>query len=161
MDLRAELLEAVSGADGPSEKLGRVCALLLDRMPTCDWAGYYVVDPSEPRMLVLGPFAGEPTEHVHIRFGEGVCGQAASALRTFIIDDVSAEPNYLSCSPAVKSEIVVPVFHEGRLIGELDLDSHQASGFSTGDSAMLGWLAELTAGTLAEFEALLREDGCS
>jgi GAF domain-containing protein len=161
MDLRTGLREVIAGTEPPSERLGRVCALLLEGMPACDWAGYYVVDPSEPGMLVLGPFAGEPTEHVRIRFGEGVCGQAAAALRTFIIDDVSAEPNYLSCSPAVRSEIVVPVFHEGRLIGELDLDSHQVSGFSTGDSAMLGWLAEQTAGTLAELAALLRGDGCS
>jgi L-methionine (R)-S-oxide reductase len=159
--LRDELMTAVSGQGSPTDRLDRICALLLEGMPSCQWAGFYVVDPSEPGMLVLGPFAGEPTEHVRIRFGEGVCGQAAAALRTFIIDDVAAEPNYLSCSPAVRSEIVVPVFHEGRLVGELDLDSHTPSGFSSGDGALLGWLAEQTGGAVAAFATLLMEGGNS
>jgi L-methionine (R)-S-oxide reductase len=152
---------AVSDQGSPSERLGRICALLLEGMPACQWAGFYVVDPSEPGMLVLGPYSGEPTEHVRIRFGEGVCGQAAAAQRTFIIDDVAAEPNYLSCSPAVRSEIVIPVFHEGRLVGELDLDSHTPSGFPSRDSALLEWLAEQTGGAVAAIALLLMEGGNS
>lgn len=147
--LRGELLRALSQGEDAARTLDRVCGVLIEGMPACHWAGWYLVDPAEPGMLVLGPFRGAPTEHVRIRFGEGVCGQAAAALRTFLIDDVSTEPNYLSCSPAVRSEIVVPVFHEGRLVGELDLDSHAPSGFGSPDRLLLEWLAERSASLVA------------
>jgi len=152
-DPRPFLLEAANGPGGPAARLGRVCEVLLERMPSCQWAGYYLAAPGEPGMLVLGPYAGAPTEHVRIRFGEGVCGQAAAALRTFVIDDVSMEPNYLSCSPDVRSEIVVPVFREGRLVGEIDLDSHRERGFGPAESALLDWLAALTAADAAALAA--------
>jgi len=113
-------------------------------MQNCDWAGYYFVDPAQDRELFLGPFTGEPTDHKRIGFGEGICGQAAATENVFIVADVEAESNYLSCSPDVKSEIVIPVFHDRMMIAEIDLDSHLRNGFNNDDRSILEWLAEMT-----------------
>ena len=135
------LLESEGNADF---HLQQVCDYLLKNIENCDWAGYYIVDPSCREDLFLGPYAGEPTEHTRIGFGEGICGQAAASGETFIVADVKIESNYLSCSPEVRSEIVVPVFHDQALIGEIDLDSHVQGGFSEDDRILLEWLAGLT-----------------
>ena len=124
--------------------LQQVCDYLLENIENCDWAGYYFVDPSCDEDLFLGSYAGEPTEHTRIGFGEGICGQAAASGKTFIIADVKIASNYLSCSPDVRSEIVIPVFHNQALIGEIDLDSHVQGGFSEDDRTLLEWLAGLT-----------------
>ncbi len=92
-----------------NEKLLAICKLFKNNVPHYDWVGFYLVHPSRKRELVLGPFVGEPTEHVTIPFGKGICGQAAEEKRTIIVPDVSEETNYLSCSINVKSEIVVPI----------------------------------------------------
>jgi GAF domain-containing protein len=99
--------------------------------------GFYLVDPDSPRELALGPFAGAPTEHVRIAFGRGICGQAAEREETFVVQDVSEQTNYLSCSVHVKSEIVLPVFKDGKLVGELDIDSHVVAPFIGADEAFL------------------------
>ena len=125
--------------------LQQVCDYIHENMENCDWAGYYLVDPSCEGELFLGPYAGESTEHKRIGFGEGICGQAASSGKTLIIADVLVESNYLSCSPEVRSEIVVPVFFDRVMIGEIDLDSHVQDGFSEDDRILLEWLAGLTA----------------
>ncbi|TVQ40605.1 MAG: GAF domain-containing protein [Spirochaetaceae bacterium] len=124
----------------PGARLHRMCDYLRQRVSRYDWVGFYVAVPGE-RTLVLGPFSGQPTEHLRIAFGQGVCGQAADREQTVIVQDVAAEKNYLSCSVHVKSEIVVPVFFEGRLIGELDIDSHSAEAFNDHDRALLERLA--------------------
>ncbi|MBD3277339.1 MAG: GAF domain-containing protein [Candidatus Aegiribacteria sp.] len=149
--LKQELKHLIKSIDDPSDLLSKVCECLCEKMEWCDWAGYYVVDPQGTNELVLGPYCGESTEHTHIGFGEGICGQAASTLKTFIVDDVSLESNYLSCSPEVKSEIVVPVFFEGDIVGEIDLDSHRKQGFDQEDRKVLEWLAESTAEALDNF----------
>lgn len=125
--------------------LQAVCQLLHDRVPHYQWVGFYLTDPDHERELVLGPFVGAPTEHVRIPFGRGICGQAAEQERTFIVQDVLAETNYLSCSPAVRSEIVVPLFKEGRVIGELDIDSHRLAPFTDADRAFLEQVCTLVA----------------
>lgn len=144
-DMMTDLERAVSRGGPAKEVLKAVCDYLCRELPGCDWAGYYLVDPAKEGELFLGPYTGAPTEHGRIRFGEGICGQAASGLKTFLVDDVEKEENYLSCSPEVRSEVVVPVFHEGILVGEIDLDSHHLSGFGPEDGRFLEWLAELTA----------------
>ena len=93
--------------------------------------------------LLLGPFEGEPTEHVKISFSRGICGKAAEIKKTFVVQDVSKETNYLSCSPKVKSEIVVPIFKNGKIAGELDIDSHTPSPFTDEDKAFLEKICEM------------------
>jgi GAF domain-containing protein len=80
---------------------------------------------------------GAPTDHVFIPFGTGICGQAAETLETFVIDDVTAQSNYLACSLDVKSEIVVPIMKGDEFIGELDIDSHLPARFGKDDQAVM------------------------
>ena len=145
------LLPRIAGACSRPEpagaRLGSVCALLRDSVPWYDWVGFYVMDGAG-RELVLGPFSGEPTEHVRIPVGRGICGQAAARGETCLANDVSLEKNYLSCSARVKSEIVVPVYRDGRIVGEIDVDSHSAAPFGVEDRAFLEEVADIAAGLL-------------
>lgn len=127
----------VEGPDSKESRLDAVCRLLKNSIPEYDWVGFYLVDRTKEKELILGPYAGEPTEHLRIPFGAGICGQAALREETFIVDDVTGETNYLSCSPQVKSEIVIPIFRKGKLVGELDIDSHTPASFSKKDDVFL------------------------
>ncbi len=118
-------------------RLYAVCETLSKAVSHYNWVGFYLVDPAPAQQLTLGPFVGAPTEHTHIAFGQGICGQAAATELTFVIQDVSQETNYLSCSPSVKSEIVIPIFKEGVVVGELDIDSHRLAPFGAEDRAFL------------------------
>ena len=112
-----------------------ICRLLKENVDYYNWVGFYLSD--ENGYLTLTEFEGEPTIHTKIRFGEGICGQAAETKRTFLINDVSKETNYLTCSIKVKSEIVVPIMKDGRFIGELDIDSHKINAFDESDKVFL------------------------
>ena len=135
-----DLLEAVrdiaAAASGRREKLEGICQLLADRVSHYHWVGFYIAD-DEKQELTLGPFVGAPTEHVRIDYGSGICGRAAETGRTLVVDDVSRESNYLSCSPKVRSEIVIPIFRSGKIVGELDIDSHEVASFTGEDRKFL------------------------
>ena len=141
-----EVIKISEGEGDLTNKLYAVCKLLKDNLPDYDWVGFYLVDKDNDRELVLGPYLGDPTNHIRIPFGQGICGQAAETEKTFIVDDVTAENNYLSCSINVKSEIVVPIFKDDRIIGELDIDSHRRSAFSERDEQFLTEIGRITAG---------------
>lgn len=137
--------ELTSKALPVSETLHAICDMLKTMVPAYDWVGFYLVDRENNRELVLGPYVGAPTGHVRIPFGKGVCGQAAERKETIVIQDVSKENNYLSCSTEVQSEIVVPIFKDGELIGEIDIDSHEVASFSEDDESFLKSVAEMVA----------------
>jgi len=122
------------------EKLRSICKLLRENFTHFNWVGFYLASGNE---LVLGPFEGEPTEHVRIPFGKGVCGRAAQTRKTRVVQDVSKETNYLACSPKVKSEIVVPILKNGNFVGELDIDSHMLSAFTEEDRKFLEKVCEI------------------
>jgi L-methionine (R)-S-oxide reductase len=87
---------------------------------------------------VLGPWKGQQaTEHVRIPVGQGVCGAAAASGQTEVVDDVNADPRYLACFPSTRSEIVVPIAHEGRVVGEIDIDSDRPAAFGDEDREFL------------------------
>jgi L-methionine (R)-S-oxide reductase len=134
--LLREVGEIVAGPLEQNQKLQAICELLRDCVAHYDWVGFYLVEPSTTD-LVLGSYAGQPTEHVRIPVGRGICGQAAQRKQIFVVQDVSQESNYLSCSPKVRSEIVVPIFRDGKVVGQLDIDSHALAAFSQGDWAFL------------------------
>jgi GAF domain-containing protein len=125
------------------EKLYSVCQLLKENIDYYDWVGFYIVDPEKDRELILGPFVGAPTDHKRIHFGEGICGQAAEKEISFVVQDVNLETNYLSCSPEVKSEILSPIFKEGKVVGEIDIDSHTVNPFTEEDRLFLEEIAKL------------------
>lgn len=132
-DAAARIIEDSSPRD---ESLLAICRLLRREIPHVDWVGFYLVDPFSPRELVLGPFDGAATEHTRIPFGRGVCGQVAETHQTMVVDDVTAEENYLACSLEVRSEIVVPILSNGAFVAQLDIDSHTASAITGDDRAL-------------------------
>lgn len=122
-----------------------ICELLHDNFDKYDWVGFYWSDTKQANMLKLGSFVGEPTEHVYIPFGKGICGQVAISEQTIIVDDVSRSDNYIACSIDVKSEIVVPILKDNRFIGQIDIDSHHLNAFNTKDQALLETICNLIA----------------
>jgi L-methionine (R)-S-oxide reductase len=127
------------------EKLKAVSQLLENGIPYYDWVGFYRVGGSD-QVLLLGPYSGAPTRHVRIPFGQGVCGLAAEKRRPLMVPDVSRVVNYLSCSPKVKSEFVVPVFKDTQMVAELDVDSHTLDAFGEEDKDFLEAVAGMVAG---------------
>lgn len=136
--------EIIGGKGDRDEKLMALCRLLKGNITHYDWVGFYFADESK-KELTLGPFAGEPTEHTRIAFGQGICGQAAELKKPFVVQDVRKVTNYLSCSVKVMSEIVYPIFKKGKIVGELDIDSHTVSPFTDKDSILLEKICELVA----------------
>lgn len=135
--------EIVNSKQDRDESLKAICRLLKDNVSYYDWVGFYIADKKRQNELLLGPFEGQPTEHVRIPFGKGICGQAAELRKTLIVQDVSRETNYLSCNPNVRSEIVSPIFRKGEVVGELDIDSHAHSQFTGEDEAFLKKIGEM------------------
>lgn len=123
-------------------RLKKICKLLSSSVDYYNWVGFYLSEPGR-RELVLGPYVGAPTDHIRIPYGRGVCGQAANSKETVLVQDVSTESNYLSCSIHVKAEIVVPVLRKDLVVAEIDIDSHHPSPFSRDDEDFLSSLATL------------------
>jgi putative methionine-R-sulfoxide reductase with GAF domain len=123
------------------EVLRKVVDVLHDRFEHYSWVGIYLVEGDD---LVLGPWKGpQATEHVRIPIGQGICGAAAASGRTEIVDDVNADERYLACFVSTRSEIVVPIAFEGRVIGEIDIDSDTPAAFTEADRAFLERVAVL------------------
>lgn len=134
-----EVEKIVNSIDDKEGKLKKICKLLEEKIDHYDWVGFYLMEDGK---LELGPYIGEPTHHTSIDIGQGVCGQAADREETYLVQDVDEEENYLSCSPKVKSEIVVPIFKQGKIAGEIDIDSHELEAFSDEDEKLLESIAE-------------------
>ena len=121
--------------------LQEVVDALHDGFEHYSWVGIYLVEGDD---LVLGPWKGpEATEHVRIPVGHGICGAAAASGETEVVDDVNADPRYLACFPSTRSEIVVPISFEGRVVGEIDIDSDRPAAFTDDDRTFLERVAEL------------------
>lgn len=121
-----------------------VCQILRDKVRHYDWVGFYLVGESKED-LILGPYVGEPTRHTRIPFGQGVCGLAAEKKETLVVPDVSKVRNYLSCSPKVQSEMVVPIFKDAQMVAQLDIDSHALNPFTEQDRTFLEDVGRLLA----------------
>lgn len=101
-----------------------------------NWAGFYVLDPSNSEQLILGPFQGKVACQ-QIQFGRGVCGNAASTKKTQLVPDVNAYPGHIACDGETKSEVVVPIMKDGKVLGVLDIDCLVQNGFDNTDVAYL------------------------
>lgn len=119
--------------------LSNASALLNQTLPNSVFTGFYLFDGTE---LILGPFQGG-VSCVHIALGRGVCGEAAQKQETLIVDDVKNHANYISCDGAARSEIVVPMVKEGKLLGVLDLDSRLLADYDEIDQHYLEAFAQL------------------
>lgn len=128
-------------AESIEQRLTELCELLQANIGYYDWVGFYFANEAE-KTLHLKAFAGEPTDHTVIPFGKGICGQVAVSNQNFVVPDVKAQNNYIACSMYVKAEIVVPLFKNGKNIGQIDIDSHTENPFSKEDELFLEWVNE-------------------
>jgi L-methionine (R)-S-oxide reductase len=133
VSLITELDKLASSAPGAEALMNSIVKLLHGKLTRYNWVGFYMNDPSDPNMLVLGPFRGSMTPHTRIPLNQGICSAAASSGKTVVVDDVNSDPRYLACSLETKSEIVLPVFAKGKVVGELDIDSHFPAAFGPDD----------------------------
>jgi len=123
------------------EVLRKTVEVLHDRFEHYSWVGIYLVEGDD---LVLGPWQGpQATDHLRIPIGHGICGTAAASGETEIVDDVNADERYLACFVSTRSEIVVPIVYEGRVVGEIDIDSDAPATFGSEDKAFLERVALL------------------
>lgn len=123
------------------EKLEKICHLLNQEIPYFNWVGFYFKN-GEKDELVLGSYVGAPTDHTVIPYGRGICGQVAVSGQTLLVPDVRAEDNYLACSIETKAELVVPIFRNGKNIGQIDIDSHSINPFTEEDRHLMEWLCD-------------------
>lgn len=132
-----EIIEIISKSSNVLEK---VVEYLYENFDHYDWVGIYIV---EGNYLLLGPWRGEQaTEHTKIPIGTGVCGSAAQSGKTEIVPDVSKDERYLACFVSTRSEIVVPIKKDGKIIGEIDIDSGKPDTFNKYDSIFLEKIAD-------------------
>lgn len=124
--------------------MANVAALLWEMLPDVNWTGFYRMLDGQ---LVLGPFAGRPA-CIRIPLGVGVCGAAAKDSETQLVADVHAFPGHIACDAETKSELVVPIIRDGKVIAVIDLDSPILSRFDEEDAAAIEQLAALLAGKI-------------
>jgi len=127
-----------------SDKRQAICDYLKQEIDYYHWVGFYFKNGNKTE-LKLAEFAGEPTEHTIIPFGKGICGQVAISNKNFVVPDVAAQDNYISCGFKVKSEIVIPIFVNGENVGQIDIDSHITNPFTVEDEQFLEFVCEKVA----------------
>lgn len=138
-ELVQELDGLLSGESDPTANAANAAAAIYHSLPTLNWAGFYFLQGGE---LVLGPFQGRPA-CVRIPLGRGVCGTAAERRESILVPDVEAFPGHIACDSASRSELVVPLLRDGRLLGVLDLDSPELNRFDHDDQAGCEALAQV------------------
>jgi len=133
-------IDAIVGRLRGRAALDEVCRFLFESFPHYRWVGVYRLDGAT---LVLEAWHGpQATEHTRIPLERGICGQAAREDRTVIVDDVRSAPEYLACFLETRAEIVVPVHHGGRVVGEIDIDGNAVRAYDASDRAFLERVAE-------------------
>ncbi len=143
-EVRLQVTELAQSSDSAQELMQQMVKLLHERMLKYNWVGFYMLEPgANPPVLVLGAFEGAMTPHTRIPLNEGICGAAAASGQTVVVDDVRKDPRYLACSLETKSEIVVPLFVYGEVVGELDIDSHFPAAFTLEHQDLVKYCAVL------------------
>ena len=138
-EIQQQLAALFAGERNGLANAANMSALLYEALPDLNWVGFYFLQAGE---LVLGPFQGK-VACVRIALGRGVCGTAAERRETIIVPDVNAFPGHIACDVASRSEIVIPLIKDGRLLGVLDIDSPQIARFDEEDGAGLNAAAAL------------------
>ena len=138
-EVAQQLTGLLSGERDKIANAANMSALIFTSLPDLNWAGFYFLQGDT---LVLGPFQGRPA-CVRIRVGMGVCGTAAATRQTQWVSDVNDFPGHIACDTASRSELVVPLIHEGRIVGVLDLDSPLPARFTQKDQDGIERLARI------------------
>lgn len=145
-ELLSQIEVFANADDNPISVLSNCAAVMKVVFPKeYFWVGFYIVDGNE---LILGPFQGTPA-CTRIKYGRGVCGSAWKERRSLVVNDVEEFPGHITCSSLSRSEIVVPLFSEGIVVGEIDIDSTELSTFNDTDRKYLEQAAEIIAPFMA------------
>jgi GAF domain-containing protein len=144
-DLAQELDALLSGETDATANAANAAAAIYHSLPRLNWAGFYFLRDDT---LVLGPFQGRPA-CVRIKIGSGVCGTAVRERRSVLVPDVEQFPGHIACDTASRSELVVPLFSAGPILGVLDLDSPDLARFDAEDQTGCEMLAAIVVRHLA------------
>jgi GAF domain-containing protein len=139
-ELCSQLDALLGGESDPIANAANTSALMFQQMPDLNWAGFYFL--KKPDELVVGPFQGKPA-CVRIAVGRGVCGAAVERRASILVEDVYAFPTHIFCDGASRSELVVPLLHEGTVLGVIDLDSPTVGRFDSEDQAGVEGIARI------------------
>ena len=149
MPVHEDLLREFQGfaLTAPTAKsvMERIAQRLHEKMTRYNWVGFYLIDPADSGILLVGPFVGSFTPNVRIPLDIGLCGAAARSGQTVAVHDVSGDPRYLAGSPLVKCEIVVPILVNAKLAAELDIESYFAGTFTKSDQDFVEACAAIVA----------------
>ena len=137
--LKIKISSLVKESINTEKTLFKICEILKSKISYYEWVGFYFKNGSKQE-LKLGPYAGLDTDHEIIPFGKGICGQVALTNKNFVVPDVKKQNNYISCNINVKSEIVIPIFVDGKNIGQIDIDSNILNPFSKRDEEFLEYV---------------------
>jgi GAF domain-containing protein len=144
-DLRSQLTGLVHGETDWIANTANFSSLVFNTMPGLNWAGFYFLKTQDE--LVLGPFQGKPA-CIRIKRGRGVCGTTVEKGEAIVVADVHAFPGHIACDVNSRSELVVPVFSKGEIIGVFDLDSPLPNRFDAVDAEGIGSLVKILEQTL-------------
>ena len=130
-------------ASSAATLMTHISKTLHDQMARYNWVGFYLVDPADAGMLVVGPYVGSFSPNERIPINKGLCGAAATTRQTVVVNDVAADPRYLSGSEIVKANMVVPIFARNQLVAELDIESYFTNTFPRTEQTFAEAIAEL------------------
>jgi L-methionine (R)-S-oxide reductase len=147
-ELKPHIKSTLSNSESDiNTRLLTICELLENNIKYYNWVGFYFKNGDKDE-LKLGPYVGEPTDHIIIPFGKGICGQVAVSNENFIVPDIHKQDNYIACNINVKAEIVIPIFVNGENIGQIDIDSNTADPFTEVDERFLEFICKEVAKAL-------------
>jgi len=132
-ELLQELQKFAVTAPTAESLMEHIARRLHETISRYNWVGFYLVDPADPGILMIGPFVGSFTPNARIPLDTGLCGAAATSGQIVVVDDVTKDPRYLPGSSMVNSEIVVPIYVKKKLAGELDIESYFAGTFTNSE----------------------------
>ncbi len=155
MTIKSKISQLIKNDLSNAQKLQEICDILKSNYAHFHWVGFYFIH-GEKSELKLAQFSGKPTEHSIIPFGKGICGQVALSNENFVVQDVMKQENYISCGIEVKSEIVIPIFQEGKNIGQIDIDSHDRAPFTKEDEELLEFVCKEVASL--NLQSIIKQD---
>lgn len=147
-ELLREFEDFARTAPNATALMERISQRLHKEMTRYNWVGFYLVDPNDANILLVGPFVGSFTPNARIPLNVGLCGAAATSGHSVVVPDVTKDGRYLAGSSLVKSEIVVPIFVRKKLVGELDIESYFTNAFPKAEQEFAEACAQIVAGYL-------------
>jgi L-methionine (R)-S-oxide reductase len=141
--LLEEFSKQAQASKSVTELMTHISARLHDQLARYNWVGFYLVDKTDPGMLVVGPYVGSFSPNERIPLNKGLCGAAATMRQTVVVNDVANDPRYLSGSDIVKANMVVPIFAKNQLVAELDVESYFAHTFTPAEQSFAESIGKL------------------